>query len=116
MKWGAPASQAKRKNPPKTKRIRLPQNIIPLYGVNMTRSVPIPPDAVLRIKTLAPQARLARRQHRDNDPKVEASKELTVLFCKLRGEGCTISEIAKAADMTYHSVSARVKRGEKENA
>lgn len=82
----------------------------------MTRSVPIPPDAVVRIKTLAPQARLARRQHRDSDPKVEASKELTVLFCNLRQEGCTISEIAKAAEMTYHSVSARVKRGEKENA
>lgn len=82
----------------------------------MTHSAPIPPDAAMKIKMLAPEARLARRQHQENDPKVEASKELTDIFCQLRKEGCTISEIAKAAEMTYHSVSARVKRGENENA
>ena len=76
----------------------------------MTRSAPIPPDAAIRISELTPEARLARRQHSVTDPKVAASKELTLLFKELYESGCTIPEIARSAGMTYHSVSARIKQ------
>lgn len=75
----------------------------------MARSTPIPVDDLTRIEEIAPEARLARRQHSATDPKVLASKELTAIFKRLRNEGCSISNMAKAADMTYHSVAARIK-------
>lgn len=75
----------------------------------MKRSAPIPADAASRIAELVPQARLARRQHQKNDPKVLASQELTNLFLVLYDDGCTISALAKEAGLTYHSVSARIK-------
>lgn len=67
------------------------------------------PDILSRIEDLAPKARLARRQHSPEDPKVLASKELTSLLKELREEGHSISTLASAASMTYHSVSARIK-------
>lgn len=76
----------------------------------MAHSNPIPPDAAVRITELAPEARLARRQHSEDDIKVRSSKELTSLFKKLHNDGCSIPAIAKAAGMTYHSVSARIKK------
>lgn len=75
----------------------------------MARSTPIPTPYTTRIEELAPEARLARRQHLPTDPKVVASKELTEIFKKLREDGCSISAMAKAAGMTYHSVAARIK-------
>lgn len=75
----------------------------------MARSTPIPADDEARIAELAPLARLARRQHSYKDPKVQASKELTLIFKRLREAGCSINNMAKAASMTYHSVSARIK-------
>ena len=78
----------------------------------MAKAPPIPSPYVARILELAPEARLARRQHAPEDPKVVASKELTVLFKKLREEGYAISAMANAAQMTYHSVSARIKSSE----
>ncbi|TXH09713.1 MAG: hypothetical protein E6R04_07355 [Spirochaetes bacterium] len=67
------------------------------------------PENVSKIEELAPKARLARRQHGEDDPKVVASKELTALLKELREEGHSISVLASAANMTYHSVSARIK-------
>lgn len=81
----------------------------------MTYPNHIPADVEAKIKELIPEARLARRQHEPTDPKVLASKELTEIFCKLRQDKCPISVIARAADMTYHSVSARIKQGEQES-
>lgn len=75
----------------------------------MAKSPPIPAPYLTRIEELAPEARLARRQHGPTDPKVVASKELTTLFKHLREEGYAISSMASAADMTYHSVAARIK-------
>ena len=75
----------------------------------MARSTPISSDDRLRIEQLAPDARLARRQHSHTSPKVQASKELTEIFKRLRQDGCSISDMGKAAGMTYHSVSARIK-------
>lgn len=69
----------------------------------------LPPDTINKIEELAPKARLARRQHSPEDPKVVASKELTILLKELREEGHSISTLASAASMTYHSVSARIK-------
>lgn len=77
----------------------------------MAKSLPVPPDAAARILEIAPDARLARRQHQPSDPKVLASQELSTIFIALHDQGCSISEIAKAAQMTYHSVSARIKNG-----
>ena len=77
----------------------------------MAKSEPIPADDEARIRELAPLARLARRQHGPEDIKVQASKELSLLFKLLYEEkGCSIANIAAAADMTYHSVSARIKK------
>lgn len=69
----------------------------------------IDPDTISKINELTPLARKARRQHIPTDPKVLASKELTRLFKSLLEDGHTISEIAKVAEMAYHSVLARVK-------
>lgn len=76
----------------------------------MTSSNPIDPDVVARIHELTPDARKARRQHGDTDPKVIASAELTDVFKSLHSEGVSIPSIAKASGMTYHSVSARIKK------
>lgn len=75
----------------------------------MTTSPPIPADAVARIAELTPDARLARRQHGPEDPKVLASQELSAIFISLYDQGHSISAIAQASGLTYHSVSARVK-------
>lgn len=77
----------------------------------MAHSAPLPVDDEARIKELAPLARKARRQHQPDDPKVLASQELTLLFKLLHKEQhCSIASLAKAADMSYHSVSARIKK------
>lgn len=75
----------------------------------MARLKTLPSHLTDEILKLAPDARKARRQHGDKDPKVIASRELTTLFKRLFEEGYAISAIAKSADMTYHSVSARIK-------
>lgn len=77
----------------------------------MSKTKPtISADHLKRIAEIAPLARLARRQHAEDDPKVLASKELTTLFKTLAlDQGVGISNIARSAGMTYHSVSARVK-------
>lgn len=75
----------------------------------MARSTPIPPEDEARIVEIAPHARLARRQHGSTDPKSQASRELTLIFKRLREMGCSINNMGKAADMTYHSVAARIK-------
>lgn len=75
----------------------------------MRKITPIPPDAEARIQEIAPEARLARRQHGPDSPKVLASKELSAIFASLYDQGCSITHMAKAAGMTYHSVSARIK-------
>lgn len=80
-----------------------------IYGCSMRKITPIPADAEARIAELAPEARLARRQHGPDNSKVLASKELSAIFSALYDQGCSISHMAKAANMTYHSVSARIK-------
>lgn len=75
----------------------------------MTRSIPVSAADTERIEGLTPLARLARRQHMPDDPKVLASQELTRLFKDLNSQGHSVSMIAKASGMTYHSVSARIK-------
>lgn len=77
----------------------------------MAQKKVLPPDAVDTIQELAPEARKARRQHSESDPKVLASRALTAIFKDLHEDGYAISAIAKAAGMTYHSVSARIKNG-----
>lgn len=70
----------------------------------------VPPDALAKMQELIPEARLARRQHSADDAKVIASAQLTDLFYDLHSnQNCSITEIAKAAGLTYHSVSARIK-------
>ncbi len=73
------------------------------------KKTPLPLDVVEEIQRLAPLARKARRQHPETDAKVQASRALTALFCAQRDLGFSISQLAEAADMTYHSVSARIK-------
>lgn len=81
-----------------------------MYTQRMASSPPIDPDVSSRIQELTPEARKARRQHGDNDPKVLASAELTEIFKDLHTNGVSIPTIAKASGMTYHSVSARIKK------
>lgn len=76
----------------------------------MAHSLPIPPDTASRIDEIMPDARRARRQHGADDPKVVASNELTSIFKSLHESGVSIPMIAKISGMTYHSVSARIKK------
>lgn len=75
----------------------------------MRKSAPIPADAAARIAELVPEARLARRQHTVDSPKVQASQELTSLFIALYESGVTIPALAEESGLTYHSVAARIK-------
>lgn len=76
----------------------------------MAYSIPVPKEVVEQIQELVPLARLARRQHTQSDPKVVASRTLSEVFVDLQSRGCSIPTIAKAAGMTYHSVSARIQK------
>lgn len=76
----------------------------------MAYSIPVPKEIVEQIQELVPLARLARRQHKENDPKVVASQQLSELFLNLQLRGCSITTISKAAGMTYHSVAARINK------
>ena len=70
---------------------------------------PIPPDAADRIAELAPIARGARRQHLPTDPRAVASREFTEILKELHEQGCTVRSLAEVADMTYHSIAARIR-------
>lgn len=76
----------------------------------MAYSIPVPKEIAEQIQELVPLARLARRQHKESDPKVVASRTLSKVFIDLQERGCSIPTIAKAAGMTYHSVSARIQK------
>ena len=69
---------------------------------------PIPPSTVAKIRSLVPEARLARRQHGPLDPKSRASVELTRILKELYAQGWTIAQLSEAANITYHSVRARI--------
>lgn len=73
-------------------------------------SRPLTPDEITHLNSLTPLARLKRRQHGPTDPHTLASAELTALFKKLNEDDVTITELAKATNLRYHSVRARIKK------
>lgn len=66
------------------------------------------PDEVTSLRDLAPLARLKRRQHSATDKHSIASVEFTRLLKNLHEEGATVTELAKATGLKYHSIRARI--------
>lgn len=65
-------------------------------------------DEQAEVSKLAQSARGRRRQHLPTDPKVISSNKLTILLIELYEQGVAISEMAKHAKVTYHSIYARL--------
>ena len=63
---------------------------------------------VARIKELVPLAKYARRQHQEDDPKVQASKELNKILSDLYDDGYTYDALSKVCEIKVHSVRARI--------
>lgn len=75
-------------------------------------STSINPVVLSRIKELAPQARLARHQHQEDDAKVIASRELDGLLLELSKEGYTYNVLSDITGIKIHSVRSRVIKAE----
>lgn len=66
------------------------------------------PDEITSLRELVPLARLKRRQHSETDKHTVASQQFTELLKSLHEEGATVTELAKATGLKYHSIRARI--------
>ena len=70
----------------------------------------IEPSVLARISEIAPLAKKARTQHKSDDPKVLASKELNEILMSLHSEGYTLHALSDASGIAYTSVRTRIMR------